>query len=200
VLARVKAEKTAKRKAFRTTPWSDASGVVSIPLAGNVYVSGAKPASDRNYNDEPSTTLLVESFADDKGKATQAAKEKDFKRGAVANMTEDVDVLGTDAAQPYIDQSKNFPFRTGITIVDIDGGQPLAKDFKEPARVLLMDPAGQLFVQNETDDADAVQLHRDIFADSEKRGTRPGGREPAPGGREGGPPVPQRGFGGARGG
>ena len=106
----------------------------------------------------------------------QAAKEEDFRRGSVANMTKDVDVLVEQGRA--IDLQKNFPFRTGITILDIDGGNTLAKDVKEPARVLLMDQAGQLFVQNEIDDADAVQLHRDIFADEKdnKRGGRPNAR------------------------
>jgi hypothetical protein len=181
---KLKAEKAGKKpKPIRLTEWSDPSPTVSIPLAGNVRVASAKPASDR-ANDEPVTTLLVESFGtDDKGKATQAAKEEDFRRGSVANMTKDVEFLGPDGR--YIDLQKNFPFHTGITILDIDGGNPLAKDVKEPARVLLMDQAGQLFVQSEVADADAVQLHRDIFAEPDKqRGGRLGGRGEA-GGREG---------------
>ncbi|HEY4234540.1 MAG TPA: hypothetical protein VGM76_13990, partial [Lacipirellulaceae bacterium] len=62
----------------------------------------------------------------------------------------------------------------------------LAKDIKKPARILLMDPAGQLFVQNELDDADVVQLHRDTFAEPDKRGGRPGmrGEAGAPAGRD----------------
>jgi hypothetical protein len=203
VINRIKAEKAAKKKPLRVTEWSDPTPTVSIPLAGSVHVAAAKPASDR-FNDEPSATLLVESFgSDDKGKSTQAAKEEDFKRGSVANMTKDVEVLGSKGSQPYIDLSPKFQFRTGITILDIDGGETLAKDVKKPARTLLMDQAGQLFVQNEIDDAGAVQLHRDIFSDPDKtpRGTRPGARgEAAPGGR--GEPRAgngfSQGFGGGR--
>lgn len=184
VLDRLKAEKAAKHGRYRTTEgWSDPSPTVSIPLAGNVRVAAAKPASDR-ANDEPATTLLVESFGvDEKGKATQAAKEEDFRRGSVANMTKDADILVEQGRA--IDVQKNFAFHTGITILDIDGGSTLAKDVKEPARVLLMDQAGQLFVQSETDDADAVQLHRDIFADEKdnKRGGRPNARGEVPGGQ-----------------
>jgi hypothetical protein len=203
VINRLKTEKAAKHGHYRTPEgWSDPSPTVSIPLAGNVHVAAAKPASDR-FNDEPATTLLVESFgSDDKGKATQAAKEEDFKRGSVANMTKDGEYLGTDGPQPYIDVFPKFKFQTGITIIDIDGGDPLppSKDLKRPARVLLMDPAGQLFVQNEVDDQNVVQLHRDTFADPDKKGSRSSGRgEPAaPPGREG-PRAPggfQQGFGG----
>jgi hypothetical protein len=196
VINRIKAEK--KKTTFRTTDWSDPSPTVSIPLAGNVHVAAAKPASDR-FNDEPATTLLVESFgSDDKGKSTQAAKEEDFKRGSVANMTKDAEFVGNDGAQPYIDLAPKFKFQTGITILDIDGGDPLppSKDLKRPARVLLMDPAGQLFVQNEVADTDAVQFHRDTFAEPDKqRGGRPG--PTAPGGREGprGAAGFQQGFG-----
>jgi hypothetical protein len=191
VLDRLKAEKQAAEKAGRKPPrpirmtdgWSDPSPTVSIPLAGNVRVASAKPASER-ANDEPATTLLVESFGvDEKGKATQAAKEEDFRRGSVANMTKDADILVEQGRA--IDVQKNFPFHTGITILDIDGGSTLAKDVKEPARVLFMDQAGQLFVQSETDDADAVQLHRDIFADEKdnKRGGRPNARGEGAGGQ-----------------
>jgi hypothetical protein len=197
-ITRIKAEKAAKKKPFRVTDWSDPSPTVSIPLAGDVHVAAAKPASDR-FNDEPSTTLLVESFGkDDKQNGIQSAKEKDFKRGSVANMTEDGEVLVEQGRA--IDPIKNFPFHTGITVLDIDGGDQLAKDVKKPARVLLMDQAGQLFVQNETDDADAVQLHRDIFADADKQQR---GRPGAPtGGRENprGPGGSQPGFGGRGGG
>jgi hypothetical protein len=195
VIQRIKEK---KQGPFRRTAWSDPSPVVSIPLAGGVRVAAAKPASER-LNDEPSTTLLVESFgSDDKGKATRAAKEKDFKRGSVANMTEDAEIL-VDQGRA-IDPMKSFPFHTGITVLDIEGGDPLAKDIKKPARVLLMDQAGQLFVQNETDDANAVELHRDLFTDADKqpRG-RPGA---APSGRENprGPSGFQPGFGGRGGG
>ncbi|HEY2415502.1 MAG TPA: hypothetical protein VGI40_24885 [Pirellulaceae bacterium] len=199
VINRLKSEKAAKHGHYRTPEdWSEPSPIVSIPLAGNVHVAAAKPASDR-LNDEPSATLLVDSFgSDDKGKATEAAKEDEFKRGSVANMTKDVEILDNQGQQAFIDLAKNFQFRTGITVIDIDGGEQLAKDLKKPARVLLMDPAGQLFVQNEVDDQDAVQLHRDIFSDADKKGTRTGGRgEPAPPGREG-PRSPggfQQGFG-----
>jgi hypothetical protein len=202
VLDRLKAEKAVADKAgkqpkpIRMTAWSDPTPTVSIPLAGNVRVASAKPASDR-FNDEPVATLLVESFgSDDKGKAVQAAQEEDFRRGSVANMVKDAEVLISGGQQALIDVQKNFPFRTGVTILDIDGGDPLTKDIKKPARVLLMDPAGQLFVQNEVDDADAVQLHRDIFAEPDKKSGRPGGTY-APGGREN-PRVPggfQQGFG-----
>jgi hypothetical protein len=200
VLDRLKADKSAKKsKPIRATEWSDPSPTVSIPLAGNVRVASAKPASDR-ANDEPVASLLVESFGvDDKGKATQAAKEDEFKRGSVANMTKDVDILVEQGRA--IDVQKNFPFRTGITILDIDGGNSLAKDIKEPARVLLMDQAGQLFVQNEVDDADVVQLHHDIFTEDKdnKRGGRPGVRGEM-GGREGAraPGGFQQGPGGGR--
>ncbi|HEY4232386.1 MAG TPA: hypothetical protein VGM76_03100, partial [Lacipirellulaceae bacterium] len=110
-----KADKNGKKKPFRTTEWSDPSPTVSIPLAGNVRVAAAKPASDR-FNDEPTTTLLVESFgSDDKGKSTQAAIEDEFKRGFVANMTKNAEVLGSQGSQAYIDPAPKFQFHTGIT-------------------------------------------------------------------------------------
>jgi len=81
----------------------------------------------------------------------------------VANMTKDTKVL-VEGGRAYDPVSK-FPFRTGITVADIRGGERLTRDQQRPARVLLMGPAGQLFVQNELDDADAIEMHKQTFTE-----------------------------------
>ena len=185
---RIKAEKAARRRPppvpYRLTEPSKPSRTVSIPLAGTVRVASADAANERSSNSEPDIMLLVESFgADDKGKAVQAAKEAEFRRGSVANMTKDAEILVEQGR--FIDLEKNFKFRTGITIVDIRGGERLTRDSETEARVLLMDPAGQLFVQKESDDADAIERHRAIFAEPDKDSPygAPGGRGGYPGPR-----------------
>lgn len=164
-MARVKKVKAASKS--RTTPvlmtaWSKPSRTVTVPLAGSVNVASAKPASDQ-FNGEPKTTLLVQSFGTDKkNNAIEAAKEKDFQRGSVANMVEDTEVL-IDQGRA-IDPYKAFRFQTDITVADIRGGERLTRKDSRPARVLLMGPAGQLFVQDEISDSEIVETHRATFA------------------------------------
>ena len=130
VISRVRKAKAAK-KSYLLTEWSKPSRAVSIPLAGAVYVASAKPASDR-ANDEPTTKLLVESFGLDGNKSIQAAEEKDFQRGSVANMVEDTEVLADQGRA--IDPYEDFKFQTDITVADIHGGEKLTRDESRPAR------------------------------------------------------------------
>jgi hypothetical protein len=148
----------------RYTEWSVPSQTVGIPLAGDVRVAAVRPATDRLFNDEPRVTLMVRAYGvDDKGQAFQAAKEEDtFRRGYVANMTSDVEVL-VDRGR-YVDLLRSFPFRTGVTIVDIEGGDRLTRDISAPAQALLMDTAGGLYVRKETADIEEVEVHRELFA------------------------------------
>ncbi len=160
--------------------WSDPSPTVGIPLAGSVKLVDVKPWTPEKINDEPTANLLVEAFdVDEKGNAIQAANKKEFRRGGVANMVEDAKYLG----EGWIDVWKGFKFNTGMTVLDIDGGKQLTKNYKSPGRVLLMGPAGELYIRNELDDKLAVQYHDLLYETDDKR--RPGG--------EGGP---EAGFGG----
>ena len=124
-MARVKKAKAASKPGatpVRMTAWSKPSRTVTVPLAGSVHIAGAKPATDQ-FNSEPKTTLLVQSFgSDEKRNAIQAAKEKDFQRGNVANMTADTEVL-VDQGRA-IDPYKAFVFQTDITVADIRGTSP----------------------------------------------------------------------------
>jgi hypothetical protein len=200
VITRVRKDKAARGASatpFRMTEWSKPSRPVSIPLSGSVSVAGAKPAADQT-NSEPKATLLVQSFGEDaKGNAIEAAKEKDLQRGSVANMTEDAEVL-VDQGRA-IDPVKGFSFQTGITVADIRGGERLTRDATRPARVLLMGPAGQLFVQDEVSDLEVVEAHRATFA-KEPPGGAGGfmGERGGYGGRGGMPPAAYGGRGGGR--
>ncbi|MGD9634213.1 MAG: hypothetical protein AB7G28_23605 [Pirellulales bacterium] len=171
VIDRIKKEKKgAKATPYRLTEWSKPSRTVTIPLAGSVSVASAKPATEQ-YNSEPKANLLVQSFGKDaKGNAIQAAKEKEFQRGGVANMTEDTEVLVDQnrAIDPY----KGFKFQTDITVADIRGGERLTRNESRPAQVLLMGPAGQLFVQDEVSDSETVETHKATFAKEAPGGGR----------------------------
>lgn len=168
--------------------WSEPSPTVGIPLAGSVRLAEAKPKSEKLYNDEPSVNLLVESFElDSQGAPIQAAKElKDFRRGFVANTVQDARYLEADGRSTNL--MKSFKFFTGITLLDVRGGDRLARDVNAPARALLMGPAGDLYVRNELDDKPMVEYYRLLFAEPDKRRGRgeedmlqPFGEFPGPG-------------------
>jgi hypothetical protein len=173
--------------------WSEPSRTVGIPLEGSVRLAETKLPAQGKFNDEPSAKLLVESFdVDAAGNAIQAATEKDLKRGYVANfIVKDQEYLGPGGQ--WIDTMESFKFYTGITVLDMQGGETLAKDNNAPARVLLMGPAGELHIRRELDDKPAVTYHRLLFEEDRRR-QRDGEMQTSPYGGEGGR------YGGYRGG
>jgi hypothetical protein len=173
----------------RIEGWSDPSPTVGIPLAGSTRLVDVKISSADKFNDEPTANLLVEAFdLDEKGNAIQAANKKEFRRGGVANMVEDAKYLG----EGWIDVWEKFKFVTGMTLLDIQGGKKLAKDYTSPGRVLVMGPAGELYIRNELDDKQAVEYHELVYDPDDKRKNQPGLEGPqgfGPGSRGGRGPA-----------
>ena len=137
-----KLNEAAKAKNTRPTnvrfvdEWSEPSRTVGIPLAGSVKLAGAKPTAPGRISDEPSVKLLVESFDfDEKGNAIQASTQRDFQRGYVANLvTKRQEYLGPGGQ--WIDTLETFKFFTGMTVLDMEGGESLGKDATAPARAI----------------------------------------------------------------
>jgi hypothetical protein len=164
--------------------WSDPSPTVGIPLSGGVKLVDVKTPSGDKVNDEPSATLLVDSFdvdETDKNNAIQAANKKEFRRGGVANMTEKTEYLVEGGIA--IDSTDKFHFVTGMTLVDIDGGKKLVREYTSPARAMVMGPSGELYIRNELDDKPAVDYHHMVFEERHQELGGPGG--PIPGGSRG---------------
>ncbi len=178
-----KAKNNGEPVVYRMTAWSKPSATIGIPFAGSVRLADAKAASDRVFNDEPSVDLLVESFdVDDTGRGMQASIEETFRRGSVVNLTEDAEILVN--RNQDLQKVDSFKFRTGITVLDIQGGERVSRDIVRPASVLLMSPAGQLSTRRELADADEVERYREIYSGESRRGRgRRDGEERAPGGR-----------------
>jgi hypothetical protein len=193
--AKEKDPKTGMKSYRFVEKWSDPSPTVAIPLAGNVRLADVKIPASEKVNDEPSAYLLVEAFdADEKGNAIQAALDtgesahkKEFHRGSVANLTEDTEYIVFEEGGNMIDTRSGFKFMTGMTLLDIDGGTKLTRDFTAPSSILVMGPAGELYIHHELDDKPFVDFHRALF---EKTGSTPGRGRFGPGGPEGGPPGP----------
>jgi hypothetical protein len=166
--------------------WSAPSRTVGIPIAGSVKLAEAKPPTSGRVNDEPTVKLLVESFeVDAGGNAIQAEALRDFRRGYVANFVEkDQKYLGPGGM--WIDELESFNFFTGMTIVDMNGGETLGKDATAPARVLIMDPAGELHIRSEMDDKEAVTNHKLLFEEDKRRDREAEGERSPYGPRGGG--------------
>jgi hypothetical protein len=166
--------------------WSDPSPVVAIPLGGTVHVAEAKTPSAKTANDEPSITMFAESFdiepAD--GSAIHVAQEMELRRGSVVNFN-GKNVLFTGDNDRWIDKKDSYALHTGLTVLDVDGGDDLGKKMTAPSRVLLMDGAGQLTVRDEMDDSTDVKYLRFVFSDKPRKQAPVPGAEFGPGGPPG---------------
>jgi hypothetical protein len=138
--------------------WSDPSPVVGVPLDGRVRLAGA------TAGDDAKASFLVDGFgrAPDTGVWVQASKLKDFSRGGIVNFVEDAEYLID--TRTHIDEYDSFKFHTGITVLDVRGGEKLSRDLQAPSRVMLMGPSGELKIRRELDDAPEVESHKAMFA------------------------------------
>jgi hypothetical protein len=179
----------------RMTEWSEPSPIISVPLAGDIRVKGVTPASDRQFNAEPVAELLVQGFdLDAENKAMQASKLGKFSRGSVMNLeNQQVEILVEN--NRFLKEVDDFDFRTGVTLIDVAGGEKLGGELTAPARALLMDAAGRMYLRDELGDSSDIENYEQIY---ESKGTGgPGGggeRGMMPGGGRGGPGGGEFGF------
>src|SRR5690606_3990915 len=69
----------------------------------------------------------------------------------------------------YIQKVEDFNIDTGVTVLDIDGGDRYTRDMRAPAHVLFMDPTGRMYLRDELDDERSVAFHRAVFTPPENR-------------------------------
>ncbi len=173
--------KSEASKTYRLTDWSQPSPVASVPLPARIYLVSADPASESTFNDEPEAKILVQAF--NSQLPAEIALEESFLRGSVLNVRDKASVVWVDRADLAQEQAnEEFDFRTGITVIDFRGGDRLSnrnRDLTVPARAVLMDPAGRLFLQAELDDREPVSTYQQALEGDT------GGRNPF-GGRGGG--------------
>ena len=128
----------------------------------------AKLAKEGNFADEAELELLVKAL--DSEFAAEIAMSKEFIRGSVINLHDSVKVIWSNDFDKEEDSDK-FSMRTGITLLDFQGGEKLSRknrDLFSPARALLMDPAGKLFVQSELDDEEGVAEYQSALEQDPK--------------------------------
>ncbi len=177
------------------TEWSEASPIVSVPMAGDIRVKGVTPASDRQFNAEPVAELLVQGFdVDAEGKAMQASKLGKFSPGSVMNLeNQKVEILVDN--NRFLKEVDDFDFRTAVTLVDVAGGEKIGGELTNPARALLMDAAGRMYLRDELSDATDIENYELIYESKGAGGPGGGGeRGMMPGGGRGGPGGGEFGF------
>ena len=148
---------------YRLTDWSKPSPIASVPLPARIYLVGAKPAKEKNYNAEPEAELLIKAL--NSKYAAEIALEDKFSRGSVINAHKKATVIWSNY-KFTTEQDSEFDFRTGITLIDFSGGEKLSrrnKDLTAPTRAVLMDASGRLFLQAELDDLQAVAAYREVL-------------------------------------
>jgi hypothetical protein len=196
-LAEIQKARAAKKNppwARAAKDWSEPSPIVGVSSGGTVHVAEAKvPAADK-ANDEPSIKMIAETFDIEPtdNSAIHVAKETEVRRGAVINLTGKMRYSGGSGGQIWIDTMDEYSLNTGLTVLDIEGGDDLGKKMAAPSRVLLMDEAGQLVVREELDDSTSVRQLRQVFSDKPRK------QNQVPGG-EFNPEMMRRGPGGGRG-
>jgi uncharacterized membrane protein YgcG len=184
----------AKLRTFRLTEWSEESPIASVPLPVRLYLVAAEPAKPV-AGSSPEAEILIKAL--DSKFAAEIARQEKVTRGTVLNVREKAEVVWSNNYD--VEQDPEFDFRTGTTLVDVQGGEKIGKknrDLVAPGRAVLMDAAGKLSIQHELKDAPVVKdFNATKEMDQEGGGGGRGGFE-MDGGRGGG----RGGRGGGRGG
>jgi hypothetical protein len=170
VTKRREALANAKLRTFRLTEWSEPSPIASVPLPVRLYLVAAEPAK-AVAGSSPEAEILIKAL-DSKFAAEIARKEK-VSRGAVINVREKAEVVWSNNYE--VEQDPEFNFRTGTTLVDVQGGEKISsknRDLVAPGRAMVMDAAGKLTIQHELQDAPVVK----DFDTTKEMGGEEGGR------------------------
>ncbi len=166
-------------RTFRLTEWSKPSPIASVPLPARLYLASAD-------TEKGEAEILIKAL--NSQFAAEIALIEEFTRGTVMNLREKAAVVWSN--QYEVDRDPEFDFRTGATLVDVEGGEKLSSKNNEllaPARVVLMDAAGKLMIQQELKDAPTVKDFKAILEmPQDERGGGRGGYGGEGGGRGGG--------------
>jgi hypothetical protein len=139
----------------------------------------------RVSNNNPKANVLTKVF--DRAKIVDVPLEQEVFRGSVLNFeAEKVKVIHPVTRQ--IVELEKHPIRTNAVVADIQGGDkipPLDRKSENtlvaPGEVLVVDPTGKIFVQNESDDIEAFRRYLVPKEDPNKPATGAPGMMPGDG-------------------
>jgi hypothetical protein len=171
----LQAEDAKKGENYKTfwieSPWSEPSPVAKIPTNREYYAGQVTPpvlapiveGKPRVSNNNPKANVLAKVW--EPTKIVDVPVEIEVTRGAVLNVVPDV-VKVIHPVQRRVVEIEKLPVRTNAIVADIQGGEtipPLERKaenaLKAPGEVLVVDPAGKIFVQNEADDIEAFRRY-----------------------------------------
>lgn len=182
VTARQAKSKTPVR--HRVTEFSEPSPVAVVPRPGLTFIAQTKDVG----GPEPEARMIIKSV--DSANAAEIAIDDWYARGSVLNFARKAKIIWStlykiDPVAPQ--DSPDFEFLTGLTLVDLEGGDQLGKNrnLTAPARALVMDSSGRLTMQNELAQGKTIRAYDFIMkqdAEAARRaremddGRGPGGR------------------------
>jgi hypothetical protein len=157
---------------FRTmwveSPWSDPSEVVSLPAPRQYFVGSVdQPAAveivegkPKVPNTQPKAKVLASVW--DPVKVVDVPAEVDAYRGSILNFVQDAKVIHP-VTHEVVDLTK-YNFQTNALVADLDGGEQIPpvdrkndKPLTAPGEMLIFDAAGNLHVQDETEDVESFR-------------------------------------------
>lgn len=184
----VSVRQTKEKLRYRMTDWSEPSPVAVVPRPGLTYVAQTKDIG----SPEAEARLIIKSV--DSVNAAEVAMDNWYPLGSVLNFAQKAKIIWStlykiDPEEPQ--ESPSFKFLTGLTLVDLDGGEQLGKNrnLMAPARALMMDSSGRLLMQNELAQQKTIKGYDFIVqqdAEATRRAREMGDGERGPGGRGGG--------------
>jgi hypothetical protein len=182
----VSTRQTEDKRPYRVTEWSEPSPVAVVPRPGLTFIAETKDPGGA----EPEARLIIKSV--DSANAAEVANDAWYTRGSVLNFTQKAKIIWSsvykvNAEKP--DESPVFRFFTGLTLIDLDGGDQLVpknRNLKAPARALVMDSAGRLMMQNELDQGKTIREYDFILRQDAEAARRARETESDRGGRGGG--------------
>ncbi len=157
-------------KLFRLTEWSKPSPIASAPLPARIYLASVEPPKG---NSQPEAEILIKAL--DNLYAAEIALLDKFARGSVMNLKEKAAVIWSNRYDSP--QDPEFDFLTGATVIDLQGGEKLStanRDLIAPGRMVLMDAAGKMTIQEELQDTESVQEFKQILEQGPEDGGRGG--------------------------
>ena len=116
-------QQKAKSSSSRFAPESEPSPIVSVPLQARIYLVNGEPSREESFNAEPEIEVLIQSYEGEK--AAETARIDSFSRGNVVNVKDKAVVIWSNSYEP--EPKEEFNFNTGITILDVAGGQALSR-------------------------------------------------------------------------
>ena len=167
--AESKRRKVTLRTSWVESDWSEPSDVVELPQMGQFLANSVTPPSMARLsptvvlpNDQPKASVVAVKWDPAKGADIPAELDKVY-RGTLFNFEQPVTKVIHPVTRQVVELAKE-KFATGAIVADMQGGEKIQALDKQAdhalatlGELLIFDAHGNLHVQNEANDVDAVR-------------------------------------------